>query len=81
MPKVTSYSKVTKKGQITIPSALRKKYLIKAGSSVRFEVADGVLVVRPIRDITSSAGSLSKYARAKDVLKELLREREREAFW
>lgn len=80
MPKLTDYSKVTKKGQITVPSRLRKKYLIEAGSSVRFEPAGEILVIRPVRDIVSSGGSLAKYAKAKDVLKDLIRGREKEAF-
>ncbi len=80
MPKLTAYSKVTKKGQITVPSRLRKRYSIEVGSSVRFEPAGEVILIRPVRNIASSGGSLSKYAKAEDVLKDLLREREKEAF-
>ncbi|MHB8565510.1 MAG: AbrB/MazE/SpoVT family DNA-binding domain-containing protein [Nitrososphaerales archaeon] len=81
MTKVTSRSKVTKKGQITIPSGLRKKYSIRAGSSVVFEPSKDTLIIRPVKDMVSSAGSLSKYAKSKDVLKDLLDERKNHDYW
>lgn len=52
----TAAVKITRKGQVTIPKAIREK--LKA-NTVYFEVADGAVVVRPVRD---AAGSLSEYA-------------------
>ena len=80
MPKLTNYSKVTKKGQITIPARLRKEYSVKPGSTVSFESRGEFLAIRPVKDMESSAGSLSKYAKAKDILKELISKRETESF-
>ncbi|MBI2185178.1 MAG: AbrB/MazE/SpoVT family DNA-binding domain-containing protein [Thaumarchaeota archaeon] len=74
-----SYSKVTKKGQVTIPSTLRKRYRMEGGVTVKFEEAGQGLVIKPLPDIVDSAGKLSTYARVEEVLKDVLKERE-EAF-
>jgi AbrB family looped-hinge helix DNA binding protein len=52
----TEAVKITKKGQVTIPKEIRER--LKA-SSVYFEVINGEIVVRAVRD---AAGALSKYA-------------------
>jgi len=52
----TAAVKITRKGQITIPKEIREK--LKA-DSVYFEVVDGIVMVKPVRD---AAGSLKEFA-------------------
>ena len=52
--------KITKKGQVTSPKEIRESL---GTSSVYFELIDGNVVVRPLKD---AAGSLSAYARNVD---------------
>ncbi|MBI2938285.1 MAG: AbrB/MazE/SpoVT family DNA-binding domain-containing protein [Thaumarchaeota archaeon] len=75
-----SYSKVTKKGQVTIPSTMRKKYRIAKGATVAFEETSEGLLIKSLPDIVDSAGKLSMYARADEVLKDVLKKRKDEAF-
>ena len=53
----TTAVKITRKGQVTIPKAIRD--ILKA-NAVYFEVEDDSVMVRPVRD---AAGSLRDYAR------------------
>jgi AbrB family looped-hinge helix DNA binding protein len=53
----TAAIKITRKGQVTIPKEIRDKLKTNA---VYFEVANDVVMVKPVRD---AAGSLSEYAR------------------
>ncbi len=61
-------SVVTVKGQIVIPSKLRRKFGIKKGTQVYLYERDGEIVVRPITDeylrslagITGTKGKLLK---------------------
>ena len=70
-----SYSKVTKKGQTTIPLMYREKYNLKDGAVIKFiETSDGLLL-RPVPDIADSAGALSSHADSRDALSEVLRSR------
>jgi AbrB family looped-hinge helix DNA binding protein len=48
--------KITRKGQVTIPKAIRER--LKA-SAVYFEVKGDAVMVKPVRD---AAGSLREYA-------------------
>jgi len=73
-----AYSKVTKKGQITIPSHIREQHGFREGAIVAFKEAKEGLIIQPVRDITESAGKLSKFATADEVIRDLLRSRERE---
>jgi AbrB family looped-hinge helix DNA binding protein len=73
-----AYSKVTKKGQITIPSFLRRNLGFREGVVVVFKEAQKGLMIEPIPDITDSAGKLSKFGKADEVIRDLLRSRERE---
>jgi len=71
----TYYSRVTKKGQATIPSAFRRKLGIEEGDRVVFEGAERSLIVNPAADVEDSAGALSRFGDAGQVLERLLRER------
>jgi len=71
----THYPRVTKKGQATIPSAFRKKLGIEEGDRVVFEEAQGSLIVKPAADVEDSAGALSRFGDAGQVLERLLRDR------
>jgi AbrB family looped-hinge helix DNA binding protein len=72
-----SYSKLTKKGQVTIPSHLRKRYGMQEGSTIAFEESSNGIIVKPVPDITSSAGRLSRYAKVEDVLHDIIRSRKK----
>ncbi len=69
------YSRVTKKGQATIPSVFRKKFGIDEGDRVFFEETEEGLVLKPAADVEDSAGALSRFGDAGEVLEELLRDR------
>jgi len=73
------YSKITKKGQMTIPIDYRRKHNLHEGTLVTIEETDKGLIIKPIPDIAESAGALSKYAELEDVLAALMRGR-KEAF-
>ncbi|MBI5062091.1 MAG: AbrB/MazE/SpoVT family DNA-binding domain-containing protein [Desulfatitalea sp.] len=53
----TEAVKITKKGQVTIPKKIRDRLKTTA---VYFEVVDGEVVVRAVRD---AAGALSEYGK------------------
>lgn len=72
------YSKVTKKGQTTIPLKYREKYKLNEGSIVAFEDTDEGLLLKPIPDIADSAGALSGYADLEEVLSDLIRDRKKD---
>ncbi|HVH70677.1 MAG TPA: AbrB/MazE/SpoVT family DNA-binding domain-containing protein [Candidatus Dormibacteraeota bacterium] len=70
-------STVTTKGQLVIPSKLRRKYSIREGTQVAFLEEDNRLVLQPLTPefIRGLRGSLSKDSSALDLL---LEERRRE---
>lgn len=70
------YSKITKKGQMTIPVEYRRKYDLMEGTIVAFEETEKGLVIRPLPDIADSAGALSKYADVNELLADLVKARE-----
>lgn len=72
------YSRVTKKGQTTIPSVFRKKFGIEEGDKVVFEETKEGLVLKPAADVEDSAGSLSRFADAGKVLEQHLRDRKKD---
>ncbi len=74
-----SYSKITKKGQMTIPIKYRKKYNLREGVTVDFKETGEGLLLKPIPDIADSAGALSSYAGSEEVLSGLIKAR-REGF-
>lgn len=71
-----SYSKITKKGQTTIPVQFRRKYNLKEGSLVIFEETEDGLIIKPMPDIVDSAGKLAKYGHPKELIAELIKARE-----
>jgi AbrB family looped-hinge helix DNA binding protein len=73
-----SYSKVTKKGQVTIPSQFREEHGFGEGVVVAFKRTRDGLMIEPVRDITESAGKLSKFGTADEVIRDLIRSRERD---
>jgi len=56
-------SKVTTKGQATIPEELRKKLSIKPGQSLVWKIEDGKLMALPARDLMELSGSLKSEMR------------------
>ena len=73
----TEVSTVTTKGQLVIPSKLRRKYSIKKGTQVAFVEQENRLVLQPLTPefIRSLRGSLKGEPSA---LKALLADRKRE---
>jgi AbrB family looped-hinge helix DNA binding protein len=72
-------SKATIKGQVVIPSELRKKYNIKKGSRVSIYEGEGnIIIIKPLPDdpITASKGMLKGKT---SIIKALTRDREEEA--
>ena len=73
----TEVSTVTTKGQLVIPSKLRRKYSIKEGTQVAFVEEENRLILQPLTPqfIRSLRGSLGKDSKALEIL---LAERRRE---
>jgi AbrB family looped-hinge helix DNA binding protein len=73
----TEASTVTSKGQLVIPSKLRRKYSIKEGTQVAFLEQENRLVLQPLTPefIRSLRGCLGKDSSA---LKSLLEDRKRD---
>ncbi|OGP55395.1 MAG: hypothetical protein A2W73_04930 [Deltaproteobacteria bacterium RIFCSPLOWO2_12_55_13] len=72
-------AEVSAKGQIVIPSALRKKFGIKKGTQVCLYERDGEIVIKPITDeyIQSMAGIAGTKGRLlKALMEEKVKERE-----
>lgn len=73
------YSKITSKGQMTIPVGARKKYGLEDGSIVMVEETKEGLLLKRAPDIIASAGALSEFGDAADVVEDLIKTR-RKAF-
>lgn len=73
----TEVSTITTKGQLVIPSRLRRKYSIKKGTRVAFVEEENRIVLQPITTefIRSLRGCLGKDSSTLDIL---LEERRRE---
>jgi AbrB family looped-hinge helix DNA binding protein len=72
-------SVVTVKGQVVIPSRLRRKFSIKKGTQVYLYERDGEIVIKPITDdyIRSLAGVMgTKGKLLKALMEEKAKERE-----
>ena len=72
-------SVVTAKGQIVIPSKLRRKYGIKKGTKVSVSDRDGQIVIQPLTDeyIRSIRGIARTWGKG-NLLKTLMEEKKRE---
>ena len=53
---VVSSAKVSNKGQITLPAAMRRKLSIRPNSRVDIELRDDEIVVRPLRSVSELRG-------------------------
>lgn len=74
-------SKITKKGQTTIPKKIREEIGLKPGDAVRFSIQDGAIEIRPLISARSLYGIL-KYegpsntpADIEDALEDALRDK------
>lgn len=56
-------ARVSDKGQITLPAAVRRKLGIAADSHVEIVVSDDELTIRPIKPVSELAGILNRYAK------------------
>lgn len=63
---------VTVKGQVVIPSKLRRKFGIKQGTQVTFFERDGEIIIKPITDeyIEKMAGVMGTKGKLLKALKE-----------
>ena len=68
---------VTVKGQVVIPSKLRRRFGIKKGTQVYMYESDGAIVIKPITDeyIRKMAGTMGTKGR---LLKALMQEKAKE---
>ena len=59
------YARLSKKGQVTIPKAIREKLQIDTEGGVLFLIEDGEVILKgiPGGEIDKLAGSLKKYAK------------------
>lgn len=74
-------ARVTSKGQLVIPSRLRRKYGIRPGTKIRFIERDREILFQPVTReyIRSVCGMLkSDVSATGELLKERAREKERE---
>ena len=69
------YSKITSKGQMTIPAAARRKYGLEDGAMVIVEEAKEGLLLKRAPDIVASAGALAEFAGANDLVESLVKSR------
>ena len=74
---------VSSKGQIVIPSALRKRYKLNQGTTVVFQEDSGRLVIEPrnYEAIYALRGSLSHLPLEEELVKMRAEERAREDRW
>ena len=76
-----SSSIISSKGQVVIPSNLRKRYGLREGTTVLFQEEHGRLVLTPTNydSLLALAGSLGAYPLEQDLEHEREAERRREA--
>jgi AbrB family looped-hinge helix DNA binding protein len=72
-----SVSKVTRKGQITIPVELRRRYKIAQGSYVELRDDETRILVKPIPDLLDLVGADSGKYDAQQMKRELDRSRQK----
>ena len=73
-------AKISSKGWVVIPAALRRRYGLTPGTVVRFEEVDGKLVIaRPELSFREARGMLPAHpSLTEDLLVERAKDRERE---
>jgi len=69
------YSKITSKGQMTIPAEARRKYGLEDGSIVMVEETREGLLLKRAPDIIASAGALAEFGDANDIVQSLVKSR------
>lgn len=62
---------VTRKGQTTIPAAIRRKYRIREGTRLRVVDTDDGILLKPSPSTLDLAGSGSKYASPEEMKRRL----------
>ncbi|MDG6996730.1 MAG: AbrB/MazE/SpoVT family DNA-binding domain-containing protein [Nitrososphaerota archaeon] len=67
--------KVTRKGQVTIPSQYRKKFNIREGSKLLVSQDDNLIIMKPVPNIEDLAGIHSGKISLEEMKKELDRMR------
>jgi AbrB family looped-hinge helix DNA binding protein len=74
---MTTVVKVTRKGQTTIPMAVRQKLVIKEGDKLLVETTErGQVIFTPIRKLEDCAGIYSKYANPEEMKRQIHKLRE-----
>lgn len=70
------YAKVSKKGQVTIPKAIREKLNIENEGAVLFLIENGEVKIKgvPKKSVAELAGSLNKYVKEYKPLKAMREE-------
>ncbi len=68
--------KVTRRGQTTIPMALREKYGIKEGDRLVVEDTGGGLLFKVMPKLEDLAGVYAKFGRVEEIKKEIEKMRE-----
>jgi AbrB family looped-hinge helix DNA binding protein len=70
------YAKVSKKGQVTIPKAIREQLDIKKEGAVLFILENGEVKLKgvPKKAVSELAGSLNKYSKGYKPLKDIRKE-------
>ncbi len=71
------YSKITSKGQMTIPADARRRYGLEDGSIVVVEETEEGLLLKPAPDIIASAGALAEFADTDELIESLVKSRRR----
>jgi AbrB family looped-hinge helix DNA binding protein len=69
------YSKITSKGQMTIPADARRKYGLEDVSIVVLQETKQGLLLKRAPDIIASAGALSQFGDANDLVQSLVKSR------
>jgi AbrB family looped-hinge helix DNA binding protein len=77
--RIVETAKVTSKGQVTIPKAVRESLGVAAGDQLSFEVEDGGVLVRAVPDFIELAGSVPLPPRLEGLSDQELLEGEKEA--
>ena len=67
------YAKISKKGQVTIPKAIREKLNLGKNGAVLFTVERNEVIIKGVPGSTAEklAGSLKKYAKKFELLDEI----------